>query len=70
MEKAIRTKNRQLDHIQNKITDLRHKLSRRLISMLLERGVDTAAIGELKGIGDHASYGSWCRQKTSLGQSV
>ncbi|MCS3856600.1 transposase, partial [Salinibacter ruber] len=46
-EKLVKTKNQQLDHIDNKITDLLHKLSRKLIEMLLERGVSTVVIGEL-----------------------
>ena len=35
----------QLDQIDNKITDLLHKLSRKLISMLPDRGVDTVVTG-------------------------
>lgn len=62
-KKLVETKNQQLDHIDNKITDLLHKLSRKLIEMLLERGVSTVAIGELKGIGDHANYGSRMNQR-------
>ena len=50
--KLARTKNRQLDHIANKIHDLLHKLSRKLVEMLLERGVSTAVVGDLKGIRD------------------
>jgi len=59
----VKTKREQLDHIQNKITDLLHKLSRKLIEMLLERGVSTVAIGELKGIRDGADQGSRMNQR-------
>jgi len=61
--KLIQAKNKQLDHIQNKITDLLHKLSRKLIEMLLERGVSTVVIGQLKGIGDGADHGSRMNQR-------
>lgn len=62
-KKLVRTKNKQLNHIDNKITDLLHKLSRKLIEMLLERGVSTVAIGELKGIRENADYGSRMNQR-------
>jgi len=62
-KKLVRTKNRQLDHIDNKVTDLLHKLSRKLIEMLLERGVSTVAIGQLKGIRDHVDYGQRMNQR-------
>jgi putative transposase len=61
--KLVESKNKQLDHLDNKITDLLHKLSRKLISMLLDRGVDTVAIGELKGIRDDANQGSRMNQR-------
>jgi putative transposase len=61
--KLVESKNKQLDHIDNKITDLLHKLSRRLIEMLLERGVSTVVIGELKGIRDNADQGSRINQR-------
>ena len=47
----------------NKITDLLHKLSRKLIEMLLERGVSTVVIGELKGVRDDVNYGSRMNQR-------
>jgi putative transposase len=62
-KKLIQTKNKQLDHIDNKITDLLHKLSRKLIEMLLERGVSTVAVGELKGVRDSVDYGSRMDQR-------
>lgn len=62
-EKLVETKNKQLEHIDNKITDLLHKLSRKLIEMLLERGVSTVVIGELKGVRDSVDYGSRMNQR-------
>lgn len=62
-KKLVRSKNRQLDHLSNKITDLLHKLSRRLIEMLLERGVSTVVVGQLKGIRDDADQGSRMNQR-------
>jgi putative transposase len=64
-KKLVETKNQQLDHIDNKITDLLHKLSRKLIEMLLERGVSTVVIGDLKGISDNVNYGSQMNQRLS-----
>jgi len=62
-KKLIKTKNKQLDHLDNKITDLLHKLSRKLIEMLLERGVSTVVIGDLKGIRDDVNYSSKLNQR-------
>jgi len=62
-KKLVESKNRQLDHIDNKITDLLHKLSRKLIEMLLERGVSTVVIGELKGVRDDMDYGPRMNQR-------
>jgi putative transposase len=61
--KLVRTKNKQLNHLDNKITDLLHKLSRKLIEMCLERDVSTVVIGELKGVRDSVSYGSRMNQR-------
>ena len=62
-KKLVQSKNKQLDHLDNKITDLLHKLSRKLIEMLLERGISTVVIGELKGIRDSVDYGSRMNQR-------
>jgi putative transposase len=62
-KKLVRTKNKQLNHLDNKITDLLHKLSRKLIEMLPERGVSTVVIGELKGIRESVDYGSLMNQR-------
>lgn len=62
-KKLVETKNKQLDHIDNKITDLLHKLSRKLIEMLLERGVSTVVVGQLKGVRDSVDYGSRMDQR-------
>jgi len=61
--KLIESKNKQLDHLSSKITDLLHKLSRKLIDMCLERDVSTVVIGELKGIQDHVDYGQRMNQR-------
>jgi putative transposase len=62
-KKLVESKNKQLGHIDNKITDLLHKLSRKLIEMLLERGVSTVVIGELKGLRDNVGYGLRMNQR-------
>lgn len=62
-QKLVVTRRKQLEHIDNKITDLLHKLSRKLIEMLLARGVSTVVIGELKGIRDHVDYGPRVNQR-------
>lgn len=56
--KLVETKQEQLDHIDNKITDLLHKLSRKTVEMLLERGVSAVAIGDVRGIRDRMGYGT------------
>ena len=61
--KLVKTKNKQLNHLDSKITDLLHKLSRKLIEMCLERDVSTVVIGELKGIRDNTNYGSRMNQR-------
>jgi putative transposase len=68
-KKLIESKNKQLDQIDNKITDLLHKLSRKLISMLPERGVDTVVTGQLKGIRGGANYGSQMNQRWTSGHT-
>ncbi len=62
-KKLVKSKNKQLDHLNNKITDLLHKLSRKLIDMLLERGVSTVVIGKLKGIRGHIDHGRYLNQR-------
>lgn len=61
--KLVRSKRKQLDHIDNKITDLLHKLSRKVVEMLLERRVSTIAIGDVRGIRDRIDYGSKTNQR-------
>jgi len=61
----IWAKNKQLQKIDNQIDDLLHKLSRKLIEMLLERGVSTVVIGELGEITRSVSYGSQMNQRLS-----
>ncbi|WP_259218496.1 RNA-guided endonuclease InsQ/TnpB family protein [Salinibacter ruber] len=62
-KKLIQTKNEQLQHIDNKITDLLHKLSRKTVEMLLERGVSAVAIGDVRGIRDRIDYGKKMNQR-------
>ncbi|WP_341481524.1 transposase [Salinibacter ruber] len=62
-KKLIQTKNEQLQHIDNKITDLLHKLSRKVVEMLLERRVSAIAIGDVRGIRDRMGYGTKMNQR-------
>lgn len=62
-KKLIRTKRQQLNHIDNKITDLLHKLSRKVVEMLLERRVSAVAIGDVRGIRDRMDYGKKMNQR-------
>jgi len=62
-KKLVKSKNKQLDHLDNKITDLLHKLSRKLIDMCLERDVSTVVIGELKGLRENVDYGQRMNQR-------
>jgi putative transposase len=62
-KKLIQTKNEQLQHIDNKITDLLHKLSRKVVEMLLERRVSAIAIGDVRGIRDRIDYGTKMNQR-------
>ena len=62
-EKLVKTKNQQLGHIKGKITDLLHKLSRKVVEMLLERRVSAVAIGDVRGIRDRTHYGSQMNQR-------
>jgi putative transposase len=61
--RLVQSKNKQLDHIGNKITDLLHKLSRKVVEMLLERRVSAIAIGDTRGIRDRIDYGSQMNQR-------
>jgi putative transposase len=62
-KKLIRTKNKQLGHIDKKITDLLHKLSRKTVEMLLERRVSAVAIGDVRGIRDRIDWGTEMNQR-------
>ena len=62
-QQLVQSKSRQLDHIDNKITDLLHKLSRKVVEMLLERRVSAVAIGDVRGIRDRIDYGSRMNQR-------
>jgi len=62
-KKLVQTKSEQLQHIDNKITDLLHKLSRKVVEMLLERRVSAVAIGDVRGIRDRIDYGTKMNQR-------
>jgi putative transposase len=62
-KKLVETKNEQLQHIDNKITDLLHKLSRKVVEMLLERRVSAVGIGDVRGIRDRIDYGTKMNQR-------
>ena len=62
-KKLVRSKNRQLDHIDNTITDPLHKLSRKTVEMCLERGVSAAAIGDTSVIRDRVDHSSQMNQR-------
>ncbi|CBH23670.1 IS605 family transposase orfB [Salinibacter ruber M8] len=62
-KKLVETKRKQLEHIDNKITDLLHKLSRKVVEMLLERRVSAVAIGDVRGIRDRMGYGKRMNQR-------
>ena len=62
-KKLVRSKQKQLDHIKGKITDLLHKLSRKVVEMLLERRVSAIAIGDTRGIRDRIDFGSQMNQR-------
>ena len=62
-KKLAETKRKQLGHIDNKITDLLHKLSRKVVEMLLERRVSAVAIGDTRGIRDRIDYGTKMNQR-------
>jgi putative transposase len=62
-KKLVQTKNKQLGHIDNKITDLLHKPSRKVVEMLLERRVSAIVIGDTRGIRDRIDYGSQMNQR-------
>ncbi|PSR01584.1 MAG: transposase, partial [Bacteroidetes bacterium QS_8_68_28] len=62
-KQLVQSKNRQLGHIESKITDLLHKLSRKVVEMLLERRVSAIAIGDVRGIRDRIDYGSQMNQR-------
>jgi len=62
-KKLVKTKNQQLGHIDNKITDLLHKLSRKVVEMLLERRVSAIRIGDVRGIRDRINYGNQMNQR-------
>ncbi|MCS3611300.1 RNA-guided endonuclease InsQ/TnpB family protein [Salinibacter ruber] len=62
-KKLVETKRKQLEHIDSKITDLLHKLSRKVVDMLLDRCVSTIVLGDVRGIRDRIDYGTKMNQR-------
>jgi putative transposase len=56
--KLVRAKNDRLDEIRNRIDDLLHKLSTRLVEELWHRGVGTIVFGDITGIRENIDYGA------------
>lgn len=61
--KLVNSKNKQLADIRNQIRDLCHKMSRKLVEVLLERGVSTLVVGDVREIRQDLDYGSKANQK-------
>lgn len=62
-KRLIHAKDRQLERIRNKIKDLLHKQSTRLVKTLHERRVGTVVVGDLTGIRNGLDYGSKTNQR-------
>ncbi|MFB6230440.1 MAG: RNA-guided endonuclease InsQ/TnpB family protein [Salinibacter sp.] len=56
--KLVEAKNKRLREIRDRIEDLLHKLSTRLVEELWARGVETIVIGDITGIRDNIDYGA------------
>jgi len=61
--KLQRSKARQLKKLKNQIRDVEHKLSRAVVSTLLESGVQTLVIGDVRDIRADLDYGKKTNQK-------
>ena len=56
--KLVEAKRKRLKKIRDRIDDLIHKLSTRLVEELWARGVSTIAIGDITGIRENIDYGA------------
>lgn len=56
--KLVEAKRKRLKEINDRIDDLIHKLSTRLVEELWSRGVSTIAIGDITGIRENIDYGA------------
>ena len=57
-QKLVDAKRKRLKKINDRIDDLIHKLSTRLVEELWSRGVSTIAIGDITGIRENINYGA------------
>jgi putative transposase len=57
------SKDKQLRRLKNQLRDVRHKLTRALVSTLLESGVQTLVIGDVRDIRTELNYGKKVNQK-------
>jgi putative transposase len=62
-KKLIKSKQKQLAKINNKIRDIEHKLTRKAVSTLEERSVQTLVIGDVRDIRKSIDYGKKTNQK-------
>ena len=62
-KRLVRAKDRQLRKIRNRIRDLLHKQSTRLVKTLHERRVGTVVVGDLTGIQEGLNYGPKANQR-------
>lgn len=61
--KLVQAKNSRLEEIRNKIKDLLHKMSTRLVEEIWSRGCSKIVIGDLSGIRTEMDYGSKMNQR-------
>ena len=61
--RLVRTKKKQLALIERKINDILHKQTNHIVSTLLEAGVQTVVIGDVRNIRKSIDYGKKMNQK-------
>jgi putative transposase len=61
--RLVETKNKQLGSLNNQIKDILHKYSRKLVSHLIDRGVDTLVVEDLKGLRQNLDMGKRMNQR-------
>lgn len=62
-KRLVRTKKKQLVFIERKINDILHKQTNHIVSALLEAGVQTVVIGDVRDIRKSIDYGKKMNQK-------